>query len=385
MKRIKILVAGVAFLAMAAAGGTHVFADDVAASSDETGPQIAAGPDADELRDRVSGCETQLSDGEYAENDGDAADIAVCESGGAVHWKADFDVDCDGQRSDQCNENTDPWYQPETAFPQSDGEPLNSATLPHVVVPGVSDIWSYKDAGIGGGTVAAVVFEDKVAYAVVGDVGPQTAIGEGSYALAEQLGIDPDPQSGGIGGKVVDFILFPDATADPIEDHDDAVAKGEEAANGLLQGCGKFGFEAYENLEQGAEGDQVKAAQCLLDDAGFAVGDSGATGEFDEDTTKAVTAFQADRGLDESGVLDPHTWTALLAQGDSPELTEGSEGAPVQRLQRALTAASGETIAQDGVFGPQTTEAVEGYQNAVGLTVDGVVGAQTWKALQNGE
>ncbi len=387
MKQMKSLLAGAVFLAMAAAGSAYAFANDgtTAQVHNETGYQASAGPGADELRDAVSGCDTQLSDGEYAENDGDTADIPVCETGGAVHWKADFDVDCDGQRSEKCNENTDPWYQPETAFTQSDGKPLNSATLPHVVVPGVSDIWSYKDSGISGGTVAAVVHEDKVAYAVVGDVGPQAAIGEGSYALAEQLGIDPDPHSGGISGKVVDFVLFPGVEASPIEDHDDAVKQGEQAANDLLEGCSTVGFDAYEDLKSGAEGEQVTAAQCLLDDAGFPVGEEGPSGAFDADTKQAVSDFQADLGLDESGVVDSHTWTALLSQGDTPELSEGANGASVMRLQRALTAASGGTVDQDGAFGPKTTAAVKKYQNAAGLADDGIVGAGTWKALQSGK
>src|SRR5699024_9055878 len=123
----------------------------------------------------------------------------------------------------------------------------------------------------------------------------------------------------GISGKVVDFVLFPGVEASPIEDHDDAVKQGEQAANDLLEGCSTVGFDAYEDLKSGAEGEQVTAAQCLLDDAGFPVGEEGPSGAFDADTKQAVSDFQADLGLDESGVVDSHTWTALLSQGDTPE------------------------------------------------------------------
>ena len=54
----------------------------------------------------------------------------VTDANGAVFWKADMDIDCDGQRTSQCNENTDCCFQADTAFHQSDGKPLNAAKLP---------------------------------------------------------------------------------------------------------------------------------------------------------------------------------------------------------------------------------------------------------------
>jgi peptidoglycan hydrolase-like protein with peptidoglycan-binding domain len=37
------------------------------------------------------------------------------------------------------------------------------------------------------------------------------------------------------------------------------------------------------------------------------------TGVFDADTTDAVSTYQADRSLTQTGVVDPETWTELLA------------------------------------------------------------------------
>jgi len=57
-------------------------------------------------------------------------------------------------------------------------------------------------------------------------------------------------------------------------------------------------------------------------------------------------------------------------------LTEGAEGRQVQLLQHALG------ISADGVFGPETEEAVEQFQERNGLSVDGIVGPETWGALR---
>lgn len=40
-----------------------------------------------------------------------------------------------------------------------------------------------------------------------------------------------------------------------------------------------------------------------------------------------------------------------------------------------------ERIVVDGRYGPQTKRAVKAYQRYAGLTVDGVVGPQTWSSL----
>ncbi|ADD41528.1 peptidoglycan-binding protein [Stackebrandtia nassauensis] len=379
MRRSLIAVAGVVALA-ASLTGAWAFA-----SGTDDGGGKAEGPTADQLREAVNGCDTQLSNGEYAEDADGSGSIPVCKSaGGAVHWKSDFDIDCDGQRTDECNENTDPSWQNETAFPQSDGQPLNSATLPHIVVPLPSDKWDYKGEGIEGGTVAAVTYEDKVVYAVVGDLGPKPIIGEGSYALAEALGIDPDPATGGVSGKVVDFILFPGVKATPIEDPAQSESLGSEAANKLVGGCAGYGFKAYPDLATGSKGSEVRAAQCLLADAGFPTGDKP-SGSFDDKTVTATKEFQTKVGLEASGKVDKHTWTALLSMGETPELKEGSSGADVSRVQRALTAALGAEVSQDGQFGPKTKQAVTDYQTAAGVEANGVVNAETWKALQAGK
>lgn len=218
----------------AAIGSAAAVVVPATAGAASQAPRPAAGPTADQLRDRVTGCETQVSQGLYAEREGMTRDIPVCSTGAAVHWKSGMTIDCDGQRTEQCNEDTDPAFQPETAFSQSDGEPLIASELPYVVLPLASDIWDFHDSELAGGTVVAVVFEDAVVYGVVGDLGPSGQIGEASYAMADALGIDPDPATGGTSGKVVDYIAFPGVVAEPIEDPAQAVTLGEQAATDLV-------------------------------------------------------------------------------------------------------------------------------------------------------
>ncbi|MFI8170353.1 glycoside hydrolase family 75 protein [Streptomyces sp. NPDC085931] len=170
-----------------------------------------------------------VSRGRYRSDHGAPATIPVCGTGDAVYWKADMDIDCDGRPGPRCNRRTDPYFAPSTAFAQSDGRPLSAERLPFIVVPAPSRVWDYRDHGVRGGSVVAVVHRDRVQYAVVGDTGPQHIIGEASYATAEALGIRPDPHGGGVPSGVT-YIVFKNTRVSPIEDHAAAVAVGERAA-----------------------------------------------------------------------------------------------------------------------------------------------------------
>ena len=109
----------------------------------------------------------------------------------------------------------------------------------------------------------------------------------------------------------------------------------------------------------------------------------GVDGGFGPATQAAVVAFQTRRGLVADGVVGAGTWRALdSAEAERPApasarpvLEVGDEGASVAALQRLLG------IRADGGFGPVTERAVRDFQAGAGLTVDGVVGPATWRAL----
>ncbi|WP_372365705.1 alpha/beta hydrolase [Candidatus Uabimicrobium sp. HlEnr_7] len=81
---------------------------------------------------------------------------------------------------------------------------VNASTIPFYVLP------ARKSMGAKIGDIAAVINtrSNKVAYAMYADVGPRNHIGEGSIALAEDLGINSSPKKGGISSGIV-FVVFP--------------------------------------------------------------------------------------------------------------------------------------------------------------------------------
>lgn len=144
----------------------------------------------------------------------------------------------------------------------------------------------------------------------------------------------------------------------------------------------------------------VEELQRRLGEAGFTVIVDGIFGTV---TKELLEAYQQSRGLDVDGVSGLQTWTALLTDqpavdsDDSPvkgstrapdshpstrpELEHGATGLDVTDLQRRLLALGLKPGKDDGMFGPVTLAAVLSYQESRSLTVDGIVGLQTWSAL----
>ncbi|WP_410605979.1 glycoside hydrolase family 75 protein [Amycolatopsis sp. lyj-90] len=219
------------FSAMVVAAGLAPAATAVASTAPAA---IQAGPTAQQLLAKTTTCK-QVSNGKYKTDDETGRTIAVCDAGGAVFWKADMDIDCDGQPTARCNKNTDPWFQDGTAFPRSDGKALIADQTPYVVVPSVSSTWNFGNSGLKGAGSCAVIYNNKVLYAVIGDTGPNDIIGEASYAAAKALGINPDPANGGVDSGVT-YICFKNSKVSPIEDNGKSTSVGEGLAAKFVQG-----------------------------------------------------------------------------------------------------------------------------------------------------
>ena len=129
-------------------------------------------------------------------------------------------------------------------------------------------------------------------------------------------------------------------------------------------------------VQTGSTGEDVKSAQYLLNAHGAQL---AVDGDFGPATKAAVEAFQGAHGLGVDGIVGNQTWPALII-----EVQSGSTGDAVKAVQSQIDARNKQLLAIDGDFGPATKAAVEGFQGPLGLTVDGIVGPNTWNRLIDG-
>jgi peptidoglycan hydrolase-like protein with peptidoglycan-binding domain len=106
-------------------------------------------------------------------------------------------------------------------------------------------------------------------------------------------------------------------------------------------------------------------------------------GQFGAQTLAAVKDFQQKRGIGVDGVVGPITWRNIdeFAEFDEPTIKVGSTGLPVRRAQNRLSLGGFDTGGVDGIFGAKTESGVKALQKATGISVDGIVGPQTWKQI----
>lgn len=101
----------------------------------------------------------------------------------------------------------------------------------------------------------------------------------------------------------------------------------------------------------------------------------GATVDLDEATVAAYGQWGPSAGT-------TPTPTPTPASTARPSVSEGASGAWVTMCQRSLMLAGDHPQGVDGNFGPHTLTAVQAFQHAYGLLVDGIVGNHTWAALE---
>lgn len=152
------------------------------------------------------------------------------------------------------------------------------------------------------------------------------------------------------------------------------------------------------SLRLGSYGSDVANAQMRLKSARYLLGN--ADGIFGPKTKAAVEALQKDYGLKVDGVIGSQTWAVIktfnvanaeqgVVDPEKPsvganvrKIQKGDSGATVKKLQQQLITL-GYMYAgdDDGKFGVKTEKAVKRFQQDHRLTVDGVVGTQTFVCL----
>lgn len=113
-------------------------------------------------------------------------------------------------------------------------------------------------------------------------------------------------------------------------------------------------------------------------------------GDFGPNTESAVKRFQSKNGLTVDGIVGSNTWKALKA-GSQPATKSEAKGYPVLRTGsvsnyvnslRLLLNRTGYRVASKGTtYDSEVRDAVKKYQADHKLTVDGVVGPNTWSSI----
>ncbi|MDO5378820.1 MAG: peptidoglycan-binding protein [Clostridia bacterium] len=161
-------------------------------------------------------------------------------------------------------------------------------------------------------------------------------------------------------------------------------------------------------LREGDSGEDVYTLQARLFELGYYMG--RIDGRFGAETTAAVKAFQAANGLTADGIAgtgtqnkldsdaaiaaasvavsatpEPVTDVSLAQPGTLSTLRKGSTGSEVLVLQQYLQSLGYLSTEPDGQFGSGTERAVKLFQEANGLTADGIAGAGTLAILYGGD
>ncbi|MFC5971550.1 peptidoglycan-binding protein [Halomarina salina] len=138
-------------------------------------------------------------------------------------------------------------------------------------------------------------------------------------------------------------------------------------------GGGSYSWPTYSN---GDRGETVYTVQYLLEGHGYDL--QYHDGIYGSEVESTVESFQSSRGLSVDGVVGPNTWEALVITVSGP--TDDPYW-PTYGAQHHLRDGEGYDIAVDGYYGSETEGAIESFQSDAGITVDGVVGPNTWQAL----
>lgn len=142
-------------------------------------------------------------------------------------------------------------------------------------------------------------------------------------------------------------------------------------------------------LRRGMRGREVRELQEQLQSIGIALSNHGADGIYGQETELAIRRFQLQQNITVDGIAGSVTRSRLQnavndRSKESRTLRYGMSGAAVRELQEQLITVGMNLnrYGADGRFGRETEVAVREFQKQEMIRVDGIVGTETWNALE---
>ena len=140
---------------------------------------------------------------------------------------------------------------------------------------------------------------------------------------------------------------------------------------------------AFKRPYEGGHGDQSQHYAGTAFDVGQNLTDSQRTRLRRSAINSGVWTYVEPASISPTWVhFDRRFGTPACATGGYPTIRRGSKGNYVCIAQDDLNTLGYRTGGLDGLFGIQTYNAVRRYQASRGLSVDGIIGCNTWKSLQ---
>ncbi|CAM3965686.1 peptidoglycan-binding protein [Alkalicoccus chagannorensis] len=227
-------------------------------------------------------------------------------------------------------------------------------------------------------------------YRVTGVFGPLTEQAVRSFQQSENLQVD------GIAGQQTFGALRTESA--PSTRTGEASADREAIAERTLQT-----ISTGQVLRPGTSGTSVTRLQTALHKLGF-YDHEHATGSYNQATQRAVRNYQNARGLTVDGLAGPQTLGRLnqdingsntagsVSSGSGTSTNDSASsgvirpwnsGSHVEDLQRRLRELGYYDGGISGQYGPKSQAAVRAFQQSAGITVDGLAGPQTRRAMES--
>lgn len=147
----------------------------------------------------------------------------------------------------------------------------------------------------------------------------------------------------------------------------------------------------YSLIKNGDKGNLVAIMQEKLINKGYVLPKFGPDGYFGDETEKVVKQLQADAKITVDGEVGEKTWGVLNSDFVKPSkpsypgyyIVKNQVSEDVRKVQARLIELGYNCGSKgaDTIFGGNTKKAVETFQKANGLVVDGIVGPKTWGKL----